>query len=70
MKIGLALFVLHRLALWMESKGWIYYKHKSPGAGAGNALQELNAFMRPSVRHTQEITKKKQDRDLKKEDEE
>lgn len=69
LKIGLALYLLHRLGLWMEQRGWIYYKHKSPGSGAGNALQELNAFMRPSVRHAQEITQKKQDRDLKKEDE-
>ena len=29
-----ALYGLHRLGLWMEQRGWLYYWHKKPGAGA------------------------------------
>ncbi|MCJ8278113.1 MAG: hypothetical protein HRT44_12260 [Bdellovibrionales bacterium] len=45
---------LHYLFLWMESKGWIYYKNKPSGSGVGNALQELNSFMNPAVKEVLE----------------
>ncbi len=44
----------HYLFLWMEKKGWIYYKTKPSGSGIGNALQELNSFMNPSVKEVLE----------------
>jgi len=59
-KIGLivlGVWLFHRLCLWMEKKGWIYYKKNPSGGGMGNALQELNALMRPSVKHVQEAKK-------------
>ena len=33
--VGLAvgLFVLDRALLWMESRGWIYYRRTRPGRG-------------------------------------
>lgn len=34
----------------MEDRGWIYYKTKSEGSGAGNALMELNALMNPTAK--------------------
>ncbi|MEM7646275.1 MAG: hypothetical protein AAF203_05150, partial [Pseudomonadota bacterium] len=45
---------LHHLLLWMEKKGWIYYKTKPRGSGMGDALQELNAFMNPAVKEVLE----------------
>lgn len=57
--IGLSLWLMHRLGLWMESKGWIYYKSKpKAGGGFGNALDELNRCFRPSYQHVQEVKKK------------
>ncbi len=53
------LFLLDRLCLWLERKGWLYYRYKKPTSGAGNALQELNAFLNPSTRHM--IEAKQQD---------
>ena len=38
-----ALYGLHRLALWMEDRGYIYYLHKKP---KGSALGSLIAFQR------------------------
>ena len=62
--IYLALFVLggvllHFLALWMESKGWLYYRKKPQGgSGVGTALEELNGFLRPNIQHVQEEKKR------------
>ena len=70
--LGLAavgLFALHHLALWMERRGWIFYKHTRATSGAasaafGNAMQELNAFAEPQARYAieeQQSENKQQD---------
>lgn len=57
--IALGLLILDRVGLWMEAKGWLYYRHKKPsGGGIGNALQEFNAFLNPSTRHVLEVKQK------------
>ena len=49
--IALAYLVFDQLGLWMERRGWIYYRHKKPSEGAGaNAMKEMNAFFNPAVR--------------------
>jgi hypothetical protein len=62
LKIGLSiagvLFLVDRLGLWMERKGWLYYRYEKPKGGMGNALQEFNAFLNPSARHTLELKNK------------
>ena len=45
---------LHHLFLWMDDRGWIFYKTKPSGSGLGNALQELNSFMNPAVKEVLE----------------
>lgn len=51
-----SVFPFHKLCLWLEDKGWIYYRHKKPQSGIiGNTLQELNAILQPSTRHTIEM---------------
>jgi len=51
--------LLHFVAIWMESKGWLYYKKKPQGgSGVGTALEELNRFMRPNIQHAQTEKKK------------
>lgn len=59
--IGLAvapagIYGLHRLLLWMERKGWIFYWHKRSSVGAGgNILMNVSAFYDPGIRHTIEV---------------
>jgi hypothetical protein len=54
------LYGLHRLALWMEAKGWIYYvKQKPDSSSLGTALLELHQLARPSVKHVQEARTKR-----------
>ena len=47
-----ALYGLHRLALWAEARGWIYYRTKRmPAGAAGRALMELSAIVEPEIEH-------------------
>ena len=46
---------MHRLALWAERRGWIYYRERRGSSGAlGNALLEVHALLEPSQQHVVE----------------
>ena len=49
------LYAIHRLALWAEQRGWIYYRAKRmpPGAGAA-AFLEVASIVAPEVEHVVE----------------
>ncbi|MEE2777860.1 MAG: hypothetical protein VYE73_13985 [Acidobacteriota bacterium] len=56
--IGLVIagLALDRLLLWMESRGWMYWRraqHRTGGA-MGNALMEMQALLQPQARHVVE----------------
>lgn len=52
----LMLYLLDKLGLWLEQKGWLYYRHIKPKCGGiGGILQELNAQLLPSARHVIEM---------------
>lgn len=54
--IFLGLYLIDRICLWLEAKGWLYYRHHQPPGGfVGNALLELNSLFQPSIRHTIEM---------------
>ena len=45
--IGL-LYVLHRVALWAEGRGWVYYLNSKPSNSAlGNAFLEIPSMIEP-----------------------
>jgi hypothetical protein len=49
------LFVLDRFLLWIEARGWIYYRKNKPGRGASTYhLLEWNAAFDPTMRQVQE----------------
>jgi len=55
------LYGLHRLALWAESRGWIYYRTRHMPAGAGGlALLEVTSVLDPQVTHVIETTRAQQ----------
>ncbi|HEY1911319.1 MAG TPA: hypothetical protein VGG73_10380 [Vicinamibacterales bacterium] len=55
---GAILFGLHRLALWMEDRGWIYYRRKHGSSGSlGSACLEVQAMLEPSKKHVIEIVR-------------
>jgi hypothetical protein len=45
---------LHRLALWAEARGWIYYRKAGRGGSLGTALLEMQALVEPPQRHVVE----------------
>jgi len=56
--IGIALFLLDRALLRMESRGWIYYRRKAPARSSlGNAFLEIQSFLEPSKKVMVEVMK-------------
>ena len=50
--VTLGLFVLDRLALWMEPGGWIYWRKVKPkGGGMSAGLTAMHSLVEPEVRH-------------------
>ncbi len=59
-----ALYALHRLGLWMEERGWIYYRRKRGGSGSlGTAFLEVQSMLEPSKKHILEISQKDESED-------
>ena len=51
-----ALFALHRLAQWAESRGWIYYqKRQGSWDAVGAAMSEVHQIYRPGERFVKEF---------------
>ncbi len=50
-------FLLDRLGLWMEDRGWIYYRKKEGDgkAAVGNALLQLDSFFQPEKKNVIEM---------------
>jgi len=54
----IALFVLDRLGLLMEKRGWIYYRKKKPSQSSlGNAFLEIQSILEPSKKILVEVKK-------------
>ena len=62
--ICIALFALHKLLLWMEARGWIYYHKKKASPGiAASAWLELQSMIEPTKKHVLEIKREEHDED-------
>jgi hypothetical protein len=56
--IGIALFLLDKALLRMESRGWIYYRRKAPTRSSlGNAFLEIQSLLEPSKKAMVEVLK-------------
>ena len=50
-----ALIALDRLLLWMEARGWIYWRKVKPkGGGLAAGLTAMHQLVEPDVRHVRE----------------
>jgi hypothetical protein len=55
-----ALYALHRIALWAEYRGWIFYRHRKPDStSVGNAMLQLQQLVEPSKRNVIEMKQTK-----------
>ena len=51
--IFIGLYLIDKIGLWLEQKGWLYYRRtKRKGAAIGTAMMELQTFLNPSARYT------------------
>ena len=58
------LYGFDRLALWMERRGWIYWRKKHGSSGTlGAALLEVQAIFEPSKRHVLEVRRDERSED-------
>lgn len=53
-----ALYTLDRLALWMEQRGWIYYRKKRSTTRLGHAVLEVQAALDPNKRQLLEAVRR------------
>ena len=56
------LYALHRLALWLEERGHLYYLHKKPKGGAAGCFVAFQQAIQPEVQHVIHI---KEERSLR-----
>ena len=50
-----ALFWLDRFCLWLEDRGWLYYRRKKPSSSAASAWVAMQQFIEPGVKHVVQI---------------
>jgi hypothetical protein len=62
--ICVGLFALHKLGLWIESRGWIYYHKKkaSPGTAA-SAWLEMQSLIEPGKKHVIQVQREEHEED-------
>jgi hypothetical protein len=54
--IGVALLALDRLLLWLESRGWLYYRRNKPRGGAAvYHLMEMHSNFDPGIQEVMGI---------------
>ncbi|HEY1219209.1 MAG: hypothetical protein ABSE42_13650 [Bryobacteraceae bacterium] len=54
--LPIGVYGLHRLALWMETKGWLFYVHKKASPNAlGNAAFGIQRIIQPGAGHVLEV---------------
>jgi hypothetical protein len=58
--VGLAaLYGLHRLGLWLEKRGWLFYKHTKPFSSAVSCLVALQQVVEPPIQHVFHVKEEK-----------
>ena len=48
--VPIALYGLHRFALWLEARGLLFYRNKQP-TSTSTALMGLQSMVEPTVQH-------------------
>jgi hypothetical protein len=54
-----ALYGLHRLGLWLEKRGWLFYKHKKPSSSAVSCFVALQQVLERPIQHVLHVKDEK-----------
>jgi hypothetical protein len=60
--LGCALYALHRLCLWLEARGHLYYWHKQPDGSAAGCMTAFQEVIEPQVKHVLHVREQKRSR--------
>ena len=53
--VAAAVYLLDRLGLWLEYRGWLYYRRKKPGSSPLSMWVAMQQFMEPGFKHVREV---------------
>ena len=53
----LVLYGFHRLGLWMEEQGYLYYLHKKPKGSAAGSFVALQKMIEPRAEYVIQVTR-------------
>ena len=54
-----AVYLLDRLGLWLEDRGWLYYRRKRPSSSPLSMFVAMQRFMEPGFQHVREGNQEK-----------
>jgi len=58
--IGVGIVLLDQLGLWLERKGWVYYrKVQRKGSTGSNVFMQMQSFIEPQIEKLIEIQQEK-----------
>jgi hypothetical protein len=57
-----ALYGLHRLCLWLEARGWLYYLHKKPDSSPASCLVAFQQAIEPQTKHVLHLREQRRQR--------
>jgi hypothetical protein len=57
-----AVYGFHRLGLWLEERGWLYYKHKKPNSSPASCFLALQKALEPQTQYVLQIKDEKRHR--------
>lgn len=53
------LYGFHRLCLWLEKRGWLYYMHKTPTSSPASCFVALQKALEPPTQHIHQVKEEK-----------
>lgn len=61
--VAVGLYGLHRLCLWLETRGLMYYLHKKPESGSASCFLSLQGLIEPRHNHVLEVREQRRSAD-------
>jgi hypothetical protein len=61
--VAAALYSLDRLGLWLEERGWLYYRRKKPSSSPHSMWVAMQQFLEPGVKHVREVGQEPKEED-------
>jgi len=59
--VAVAVCLLDRLGLWLEYRGWLYYRRKKPSTSPLGMWVAMQQFMEPGFKHVREVGQEPKD---------